>query len=171
MHGPERLLLASKKPHIKQLIERARTMSDEEIRALSEKPDIIRGLLGLNRQQRDLESLALAEKLADTMQKTQPVGLRGNDRSCHVYRIVQPDDDWVRDGDGLIEIKEGWNWAHLSDGTVHMTNFAINIDPKEISRLISISMHVGIMTLAEFKALESQRRNSLSPTFILQIGF
>ena len=44
LHGPEAFLLKSKKPHIQALVAAAATMTDDEIRALPEKPDVIKGL-------------------------------------------------------------------------------------------------------------------------------
>lgn len=68
LHGPEVYLLKSKKPHIKELIERAKTMTKEEIENLPEKPDVIKGLLNLNKQADQLRAASMAEKLADMMQ-------------------------------------------------------------------------------------------------------
>ena len=67
LHGPEAFLLKSKKPHIQELIARAKTMSESEIRALPEKPDIIRGLLGINKLDDQSRAASVAEKLADMM--------------------------------------------------------------------------------------------------------
>lgn len=68
LHGPEAYLLKSKKPHIQELINRAKTMTEEEIRALPEKPDVIKGLLNIRKSADQARSAIMAEKLADMMQ-------------------------------------------------------------------------------------------------------
>lgn len=68
LHGPEAYLLKSKKPHIQALIERAKTMTEEEIRALPEKPDVIKGLLNIRKTADQTRSAIMAETLADMMQ-------------------------------------------------------------------------------------------------------
>jgi hypothetical protein len=68
LHGPEAYLLKSKKPHIQELVERAKTMTEEEIRALPEKPDVIKGLLNIHKQADQNRAASVAEKLADMMQ-------------------------------------------------------------------------------------------------------
>lgn len=67
LHGPETFLLKSRKPHIVALVERCKTLSEEEIRALPEKPDIIKGLLGIRRLADQQRAASLAERLADMM--------------------------------------------------------------------------------------------------------
>lgn len=68
LHGPEAYLLKSKKPHIQELVERAKTMTIEEIQALPEKPDVIKGLLNIHKKANQDKSAAMAEILADMMQ-------------------------------------------------------------------------------------------------------
>lgn len=68
LHGPEAYLLKSKKPHIQELIERAKTMTEKEIRALPEKPDVIKGLLNIRKMADQTRAASVAEKLADMMQ-------------------------------------------------------------------------------------------------------
>lgn len=68
VHGPEVYLLKSKKPHIQDLVNRAKTMTEEEIKSLPEKPDIIKGLLNLHKKENQDKSAAMAEILADMMQ-------------------------------------------------------------------------------------------------------
>ena len=65
--GPEKLLLASKKPYIQALIKRAASMTEEEIKNLPEKPDTIKGLLNIRREQQQGAALARAEAIADAM--------------------------------------------------------------------------------------------------------
>lgn len=68
LHGPEAYLIKSKKPHIQELVERVKTMTEEEIRALPEKPDVIKGLLNLHKQADQNRAASVAERLADMMQ-------------------------------------------------------------------------------------------------------
>lgn len=68
LHGPEVYLLKSKKPHIQELVVRVETMTEEEIRSLPEKPDVIKGLLNLRKQADQDRAAIMAEKLADMMQ-------------------------------------------------------------------------------------------------------
>lgn len=66
-YGPEKLLLASKKPHIIELIIKSKTMSIEEIQALDEKPDTIKGLLAIRKTENQKISAVNAEMIADMM--------------------------------------------------------------------------------------------------------
>lgn len=67
LHGPEAYLLKSKKPHILALVERCKTMTDDEIRALPEKPDVIKGLLNIRKGVDQDRAASVAELLADMM--------------------------------------------------------------------------------------------------------
>lgn len=66
-YGPEKLLLASKKPKIVDLVKRAALMTKEEISTLNEKPDIIKGLLNIKSSIEQEEALKRAEAIADAM--------------------------------------------------------------------------------------------------------
>jgi hypothetical protein len=67
IHGPEAYLLKSKKPHVQALVSAAATMTEDEIRALHEKPDVINGLLGIRKLKDQARSAGVAEQLADLM--------------------------------------------------------------------------------------------------------
>lgn len=67
MYGPERLLLASKKPYIQDLIEKSKKMTEEEILGLKEKPDVIKGLIMIKRKMNDEHAQVRAERIADAM--------------------------------------------------------------------------------------------------------
>ena len=69
LHGPEAFLLKSKKPHVQDLVARCRTMTDDEINALPEKPDVIKGLLNIRKLDMQAASASRAEILADLMTK------------------------------------------------------------------------------------------------------
>lgn len=73
MYGPETLLLASKKPRIKELVAKVYDMSEDEIKSLSEKPDVIKGLLQLKKNETQKEKATLAERLADMMMAAHPM--------------------------------------------------------------------------------------------------
>jgi hypothetical protein len=70
--GPERFLLASKKPHVRELVARVPGMTEDEIRALPERPDTIKGLLNLKRQGDQAEALERATRIADMMMLRHP---------------------------------------------------------------------------------------------------
>jgi hypothetical protein len=67
IHGPGVYLLKSKKPYIIDLIARAEAMTDDEIRALPEKPDVIKGLLDIRKMADQRRAASVAERLADMM--------------------------------------------------------------------------------------------------------
>jgi hypothetical protein len=168
MYGPETLLLASKKPRIKELVERSRTMTADEIKMLPEKPDIIRGLLLINQFSDQQQKATLAEKIAGAMQKNHVDQTKGDELPCHVFRITAIGENWLKTGSTMLEIKEGWHWAQLENGTVYLANAPITSDDESVRYLMSISQYIGQKTLGEFKDLERQRRNALDPSFILQ---
>ena len=65
--GPEKLLLASKKPHIISLVNKVHTLSEDEIRNLNEKPDTIKGLLAIKKQYNQEQAAIRAEIIANQM--------------------------------------------------------------------------------------------------------
>lgn len=65
--GPERLLLASKKPHIQQLVAQCESWTLEDVDALSVKPDIKKGLRALVQTRLHGDAWQRAERLADLM--------------------------------------------------------------------------------------------------------
>ena len=65
--GPERLLLASKKPHIQQLVAQCNTWTLQDVDALTVKPDIKKGLRAIVQSRLHGEAWQRAEKLADLM--------------------------------------------------------------------------------------------------------
>jgi len=70
-YGPEKLLLASKKPQIIDLIAKSILMTEDDIRALQEKPDVIKGLLNIRRQHYQMDAQLRAEAIADAMMAAQ----------------------------------------------------------------------------------------------------
>lgn len=67
LHGPEAFLVKSKKPHIQHYIQQLAQLSESDIDALPEKPDVKKGLLALKKKQSQSVALARAEQLADLM--------------------------------------------------------------------------------------------------------
>ncbi len=67
LYGPEAYLLKSKKPHILALVERCKTMTEDEIQALPERPDVIKGLLNIRKGVDRERAASVAELLADMM--------------------------------------------------------------------------------------------------------
>lgn len=67
LHGPDTYLLKSKKPHIVGLIERSKNMTEDEIKLLNEKPDVIKGLLLIKQKEMQKDALVRAEAIADMM--------------------------------------------------------------------------------------------------------
>ena len=67
LHGPEAFLLKSKKPREQALVAACYDMTDDEIDALSEKPDIKLGLKNIKKMGMQKESASRAEMLADLM--------------------------------------------------------------------------------------------------------
>lgn len=168
MYGPDVLLLTSKKPRIKELIERSKSMTEDEIKALPEKPDIIRGLLLIKHLGDQQQKQLLADKIANAMQKEHVSQPQGNDLSCHVFKITAVGENWLKTGSSFLEIKEGWHWAQLSTGLVYLADSPITVDDDSVKTLMGLSQYIGQKTLGEFKDLERQRRTGLGATFIFQ---
>lgn len=168
MYGPDTLLLASKKPRIKELIARARTMTQLEIQSLPEKPDVIRGLLLIREFDDQQTKATVAEKIAEAMQRKHVDQPSSNTMECQVYRVASGGDNWIKSGSTLIEVKEGWHWAAMESGLIYLANSPITPSIESLQNLMSISQYIGKHTLEEFKEIERQRRNSLSPSFICQ---
>lgn len=166
MYGPAELLLASKKPRIKELVNRSKSMTEEEIKALPEKPDVIRGLLLINLFGEDQKKATVAEKVANLMQKNHVDQPKGNSRSCHIF-VVTSDDTWLKIGSMTLEIKNGWHWAQLGDGTVYISTSATRITQDALEALMGMSRYIMQGTLAEFKELERKRLSNLVPDFIV----
>lgn len=162
MYGPDTLLLASKKPRIQELVRLSRTLNEEQIRSLPEKPDVIRGLLLINLFGSDQSKSTLAEKIASRMQENHRADMPLDDQLCHVYRIATVADPWLKTGSGLIEIKEGWHWAILQDGKTYLGSSVVSISPTEIEKLKNMSMDLGDLKVGEFKDLEKRRRHALT---------
>jgi hypothetical protein len=67
LYGPEAWLLKSKKQHVQDLVQRCKSMTEEEIDELPEKPDVKKGLRNIRKSHLHGESASRAELLADMM--------------------------------------------------------------------------------------------------------
>lgn len=65
--NPYYILVASKKPEIQQWLERAPSMSEEQIQTLVLKPDLKKAMLYMLARSQQQNTAKLAETLADTM--------------------------------------------------------------------------------------------------------
>jgi len=160
IYGPETLLLASKKPRIRDLVAKSREMTEEQIRALPEKPDIIRGLLVINNLSENQKRAAAAERLANMMSSdnTPTIGLEK--MPCQIYRI-SAESFWLHIGASQLEVKEGWNWAVLEDGRIWLSGNILS--SRQILEILSSrSSFVQSGTVkADLYRLEIERRNNL----------
>ena len=163
MYGPDTLLLASKKPRIKELVAKSASMSEEEIMALDEKPDVIRGLLLINQFGHEQKKSTIAEKIADKMVQSSIPTSGGFDAACEIYAIAH-EDIWIPVGSTLLEAKTGWHWAMLTDGRIFVSNNLLRISHDVKNRLTSSSFYVKQGTLADLHALERARLNKLGQT-------
>jgi hypothetical protein len=160
MYGPETLLLASKKPRIRDLVERSRKMTEDEIRGLPEKPDVIRGLLMINNLSEGQKKATIAENLADmmTVDNVPTTGLE--EMRCEIYRITS-ESFWVHIGASQLEVREGWNWAVLEDGRLWLSGNILD-SKATLALLSSKSSFVQSGTIkADLYRLEIDRRNNL----------
>jgi hypothetical protein len=160
MYGPEALLLASKKPRIRDLVSRSREMTEDEIRALPEKPDVIRGLLMINNLSENQKHAAVAERLANAMSSDNIPTTGLEEMRCEIYRISS-DSFWLHVGASQLEVKEGWNWAVLEDGRVWLSGNILS-SRQMLEILSSHSSFVQSGTVkADLYRLEIERRNNL----------
>ena len=169
MYGPDQLLLASKKPRIRDLIERSRAMTEEEIKALPEKPDVVRGLLLINLFGEDQTKATVAEKIANLMQKGHVGTPSGDQNSCQMFQIIGPD-TWLTVGSSTVEVKNGWHWAQLGDGMIYLSTSPMKVDASGMDALVGMSRCIGHGTLGDHKNLERQRLSGLKPDFIVSLN-
>ncbi len=161
IYGPDVLLLANKKPRIKELIERSRSMTVDEIKALPEKPDVIRGLLLINQFSDQQEKSSIAEKIAGAMQRSHVDQPRGDELGCQIFKITAAGENWLKTGSTTLELKEGWHWALVENGIVYLAGSPIKSDQTTVRALMAVSQYLKQGTLAEFKILEHERRKTL----------
>jgi len=163
MYGPDTLLLASKKPRIKELIAKSAGMSEEEIQALNEKPDVIRGLLLINQFGIEQTKTTLAEKIAEKMAKASHPTASGFTAACNIY-VISTEDIWIPVGSTLLEAKAGWYWALLDDGRIFVSNNLIKVTNDIRSKIISGSKYIKDGFIDDLHILERARLNKLGQT-------
>jgi hypothetical protein len=160
MYGPDTLLLASKKSRIIALVEMVDNMTIDEIKALSEKPDVIKGLLLIKEFGKDGPKLTVPEKIANRMQRP------GNNSNgsvvidCKIYRVVN-DSVWIPVNATHLEVQKGWHWVWLESKQILISNNYLTATSTILDILLPVSEFISTGTTNDFKQLENTRRNSL----------
>jgi len=155
LYGPDQLLLASKKPRIKALIEQAKSMSDEEIRSLSEKPDVIKGLLLIKKF--GTHKGTIAEKIAELMQQN------FNPPSLEIFKIYQYTGEtrWIKSGKTFLEMKEGWYWGKLQNNKIIVSSNQLSMSDSDRNFIEQHSTYIKSGTLYDMGDLEKSRLSKL----------
>jgi len=161
IYGPDTLLLASKKPRVKELIEKSRYMSEDEILSLPEKPDVIRGLLLIRQFGSNFKKGTIAEKIADKMANASVIIPGGLTILCNIY-VISNEDIWVPVGSTQLEAKIGWYWAHLDDGRVFISNNLIFVSDITLQMLMRCSVFVKYGDMQDLTILDRARITKLS---------
>ena len=160
MYGPDAILLASKKPRIKELVEKSKHLTEDEIKSLAEKPDVIRGLL-LIKEFGDTEpKLTIPEKIANLMQRPGSNSVNSSVLDCKIYRI-KSESVWIPINTTQLEVRNGWHWAWLENKKVLISNNYIPATTPLLDILIASSELVSTGTTTDYKKLEDARRNQL----------
>jgi hypothetical protein len=156
LHGPDQFLRKSKKPHIQELVKRVPDMTEDEIRALPERTDTIKGLLILKRHGSESDRSSKAEKLADLMNVTFKPTEGILDHQCIVYQVNES--IWVSTGNSEILVDEGNLIGLLPDGSAIIKAVYVKkcpIDVLQRSTLLKKS------TVRELKRLDYDRVQKL----------
>ena len=159
MYGPDTLLLASKKPRIQELVAKSKTMTEAEIKSLSEKPDVIRGLLLINLFGDDQQKATVHEKIAELMAKNSKASAGGIAENCEIY--VAMSDFWISQGSTMLEIQHGWHWALFADGRIFVTDNIIRPTAQHLAELSAISQYIKSGNIDDLKVLEYRRISKL----------
>jgi len=152
-YGPETLLLASKKPRIKELVSRVSDLTEDEIRQLAEKPDTIKGLLNIKKGYSNKESLARAELLADMMIKA---STPSSPDIFEIYHYIG-ETTWIKSGATFLEIKEGWHWGKMKDNKILVSSNQIVVQPTVIKNLEYSSKKIKSGSIFDLLELERSR--------------
>jgi hypothetical protein len=159
-YGPETILLASKKPRIKELIEKSKNLTEDEIKSLNEKPDVIRGLLLIKEFGDDGIKLTIPEKIANRMQRTGTNSHHATTIDGKIYQIIS-ESVWVPINSTHLEVRKGWYWAWLETKQILVSSNYIPATSNVLNLLLPASKLVSSGTTADLKQLEDTRRNSL----------
>jgi len=163
MYSPDTLLLASKKPRIKELVAKSVYMTEDEIKLLNEKPDVIRGLLLINQFGAEQKKATIAEKIADKMEAVSKTTNSGLDVPCKIYTI-STDDFWIPVGSTELNARCGWYWAHLYNNKILISNNLLKVTGDIDKKMIACSVYVTDGTVADLHKLEHERLNKLGKT-------
>jgi len=156
IYGPGRLLLASKKPKIQNLIKQIDSMSLNDIRALPEKPDTIRGLLEIKELGKNKGTNA--ELIADKMQ------------SLHIPQQAEKQFDifqfkgssfWLKQKATELFIETAWYWLQLTDKEIYISSNRIKVSPEKLEWLKLNSQAIRQGTISVLRSLEKDRISKL----------
>ena len=163
MYGPDTLLLASKKPRIKELVAKSVDMTEEEIKLLNEKPDVIRGLLLIHQFGVEQKKSTMQEKIADKMQAVSKPTNGGLNIPCKIY-IISTEDIWIPVGSTQLEAKCGWHWAHLYNNKILISNNLLKVTDAIDKKMLACSVYVKDGTVEDLHKLEYERLDKLGKT-------
>jgi len=165
MYDPGQLLLASKKPRIQELIARSKSLNEEQIKALPEKPDVIRGLLLINQFGSDQKKALLSHKVADAMQEQTNIekipSIINEIFPIYQYCAAQP--IWIVTGINLSEVLLNPNdyWALKPNNQIIFKSNHSNISLSLVKELISNSNIIKYGTTSQMLELEQTRTSKL----------
>lgn len=160
IYDPGQLLLVSKKPRIKELVEASMSMTIDEIKSLDEKPDVIRGLLLI----RDLGTTkgTISEKVADKMIELHGIHLSEDYAKTEGSIYTINSDLWLNQGLSSLEIKTGWYWIRTIDEKILISSSGIfNSTTDLIIQLIDNSTFLSQGIVGDFYKLDYDRRSKL----------
>ena len=159
LYGPDQLLLASKKPRIIELVKHSRTMTPEQIQALPEKADIIRGLLIINEFGDNKASVA--EMIADRMQERNYNKKPSIINSIiSIYQYCGPDTIWVKSGrsGSEVELKPGIYFINdPEENQIYFQSVWTSIDLVYLKVILTNSKFIKIAKYEEYQLLERNR--------------
>lgn len=156
MYGPGTLLLASKKPRIKELIAKIQFMSLDEIKLLNEKPDIIRGLLHI--KELGTEKLTVAEMIAYKMQENfKPSQQILNMKIYQYVGDILP----IKVGKSEVYIENNWYWGKTESNKIYFSNINTIISDEILKQLLSSSIEIIYGTFDDLKKLNDERIKKL----------
>lgn len=155
IYGPGRLLLASKKPRIQQLIKDADNLSVDQIKQLKEKPDVIRGLIEIKELGKGKGTNA--ELIATLMQKSHISDVEPHGA---IYQF-HGEPFWIKTKLSELQIATNWYWLEMSINEINISSNTIKISKYDLTKLKTSSSLVKTGTLEDLKQLEKDRVSKL----------
>ena len=155
IYGPGRLLLASKKPKIQQLIKQIDLLSIEEIQQLPEKPDVIKGLIEI--KELGTEKGTNAELIASLMQRSHKDNIE-TDSNIYQYH---GDTFWIKIRSTELKIETGWHWMEISSSEIIISSNKIQISDNNLEKLKGSSNLKKVGRLNDLLLLEKDRVSTL----------